>query len=77
MNFNTATVDEIKTLVNIGKARARMVVQKREECQGNLTTDDLMSFPSIPISVWAENEDNFMLGSVEQEERDPESSKNG
>ena len=49
MNLNTATVDDIKTVVNIGKARARMVVQKREECQGHLTMDDLMSIPSIPF----------------------------
>ena len=52
-----------------------MVVQKREECQGHLNMDDLMSVPSIPLSVWAENEGNFMLGSVEQEEGDQENSK--
>ena len=75
MNLNTATVDEIKTLVNIGKAKARMVVLKREECQGHLTMDKLLPIPSIPLSVMAENEGNFVFDSVEQEERDPESSK--
>ena len=51
VNINTATVDELKTIKNIGARRAALIIQARQE-KGILTLEDLKSIEGVPNTIW-------------------------
>jgi competence protein ComEA len=47
ININTASVEELSTLSNIGPARAALIVEYREQNGPFATIDDLVKVPKI------------------------------
>lgn len=52
VNLETASFEELKTLDQIGDARAQALIDLREQRGGKITVTDLLQMPNVPATVW-------------------------
>ncbi|XP_072022500.1 F-box/WD repeat-containing protein 7-like [Amphiura filiformis] len=62
IDINTAGVDELATLLGVGRARAEAIVEKRENIEGFRSVDDLTTVPGLGRSVVDANRYKLICG---------------
>lgn len=62
IDINSATIEELMSLEQIGKVRAKEIIDYREENGGFYSVEEILSIDKIPQSVYLKIKDKITLG---------------